>query len=83
MPDVKVLYLKPKRIAPVIGGFLYTAVPLGVKQLSQMLPRKHKEVETHTFCIQTSNPCYTETVECRTRDQGDHSSELAKMRWLQ
>lgn len=27
MPDVKVLYLKPKRIAPVIGGFLYTPVP--------------------------------------------------------
>lgn len=27
MPDVKVLYLKSKRIAPVIGGFLYTPVP--------------------------------------------------------
>lgn len=47
-PDAKALYLQPRRVTVATDSFWYTAVPLGVNQLSQMLPRMCKEAGTHT-----------------------------------
>ena len=47
-PGAKALYLQPRRGTVETDGFWFTAVPLGVNQLAQMLPRMCKEAGTHT-----------------------------------
>ncbi|XP_056594776.1 zinc finger MYM-type protein 4-like isoform X1 [Triplophysa dalaica] len=46
--DAKALYLQPKRTHVFNDEFWYTALPLGVNNLSQMLPRICKEAGTLT-----------------------------------
>lgn len=47
-PGAKTLYLQPRRVTAAIDSFWYAAVPLGVNQMSQMLPRICKEEGTRT-----------------------------------
>ncbi|XP_056105824.1 zinc finger MYM-type protein 2 isoform X2 [Rhinichthys klamathensis goyatoka] len=46
--DAKALYLQPKRMYVISDEIWYTAVPLGVNYLSQMLPKICKEAGTRT-----------------------------------
>ncbi|XP_051542798.1 uncharacterized protein zgc:174877 isoform X4 [Myxocyprinus asiaticus] len=48
-PDAKALYLQPKRLYVVTDDIWYTAVPLGVNLLSQMLPKICKEAGTRSI----------------------------------
>ncbi|ROL52289.1 hypothetical protein DPX16_1905 [Anabarilius grahami] len=45
-PDAKTLYLQPKRRFAANDSIWYSSVPLGVNQLSNMLPRLCKEAGT-------------------------------------
>ncbi|XP_067290962.1 zinc finger MYM-type protein 3 isoform X2 [Pseudorasbora parva] len=47
--DAKALYLQPKRMYVISDEIWYTAVPLGVNYLSQMLPKICKEAGTKTI----------------------------------
>ncbi|XP_049889953.1 zinc finger MYM-type protein 2-like [Epinephelus moara] len=47
-PDAKALYLKPKMTAAPTDNVWYTAAPLGVNALAQMLPKMCKEAGTQT-----------------------------------
>lgn len=46
-PDAKALYLQPRRVTAATDSLWYTAVPLGVNKLSQMLPRLCQEAGTN------------------------------------
>lgn len=48
-PDAKALYLQPRRLTAPGDGYWFTTVPVGVNQLSQMLPRMCKEAGTHVM----------------------------------
>ncbi|KAL1263518.1 hypothetical protein QQF64_006257 [Cirrhinus molitorella] len=47
-PDAKALYLHPKRRFDANDKIWYSTVPLGINQLSQMLPRMCKEAGTRS-----------------------------------
>ena len=51
-PDA--IYLQLRRVTVATDSFWYTAVPLGVNQLSQMLPRMCKEAGTHKSYTKTA-----------------------------
>ena len=44
----KTLFLQSRRVTAVTASSRYTTVPLGVNQMSQMLPRMCTEAGTHT-----------------------------------
>nr|XP_054602829.1 MORC family CW-type zinc finger protein 3a isoform X4 [Nothobranchius furzeri] len=47
-PGAQALFLQPRRVTSPGDSYWYNTVPLGVNQLSQMLPRMCKEAGTHT-----------------------------------
>lgn len=67
LAGAKAVYLQPGRTTAVTGSFWYATIPLGVNQLSQMLPRMYKESGT---CTSYSNHGLRATAVQEAPDAG-------------
>ncbi|XP_053338834.1 uncharacterized protein LOC128510512 isoform X1 [Clarias gariepinus] len=72
-PGAKALYLQPRKDVAPTDTFWYTSVPLGVNQLSQMLPKICKEAGIHTTY---TNHSLRATAVQKLSDAGHEAREI-------